>query len=133
MAIITAADQNTVVTAFVQQHLFITIWNTKSKVLQYDPSHAPLVKLLEAHKDVFDEGLGTLRGTKAKIYVESDAEPKFFKARPVLYGLKSKVEDELERLQKEGILSPVELGEWAAPIVPLLKPNNTIRICGDYK
>ena len=27
----------------------------------------------------------------------------------------------------------MEHSEWAAPIVPVKKPDNTIRICGDYK
>ena len=31
------------------------------------------------------------------------------------------------------IISPVEFSEWAAPIVPVAKPNGTVRICGDYK
>ena len=55
------------------------------------------------------------------------------KARPVPYALKAKVELELDRLQSEGILSPVEFSEWAAPIVPVVKQDGTVRICGDYK
>ena len=70
--------------------------------------------------------LGKLTGTKAKIYVDP-------KATPVPYALKAKVELELDRLQCEGILSPDEFSEWAAPIVPVVKLDRTVHICGDYK
>ena len=50
-----------------------------------------------------------------------------------LYALKGKVKQELERLESTGIISPVEFADWAAPIVPMVKTNGTIRICGDYK
>jgi hypothetical protein len=43
------------------------------------------------------------------------------------------VEEELERLQREGILRPVESSEWAAPIVVVRKGDDSIRICGGYK
>ena len=55
------------------------------------------------------------------------------KARPVPLALKVKVEKELNRLQSEGIISPVEFTEWAAPIVPVVKQDGSVRICGDYK
>lgn len=32
-----------------------------------------------------------------------------------------------------GILKPVETSEWTTPIVPILKRDGSIRICGDYK
>ena len=86
-----------------------------------------------AHKDVFGEGLGTLKGTEAKIYVDPSAPPKFMKTRPVPYALKAKVAKELDRLQSEGIISPVVFTEWAAPIVPVVKQDGSMRICGDYK
>ena len=70
---------------------------------------------------------------EAKIYVDRNASPRYVKASPVPYALKKGVEDELERLEKEGIISPVEFSEWAAPIVPVVKSNGEVRICGDYK
>ena len=81
--------------------------------------------------------LGTLNGPKANIYVEPNTEPKYMKACAVPYTLKAKVEQELERLQGEGIISPVEFSEWAAPIIapiiPVVKSNGSLRICEDYK
>ena len=49
------------------------------------------------------------------------------------YALKSKIEDELTRLEKERVIRPVEFLQWAAPIVPIVKGDGTIRVCGDYK
>lgn len=89
--------------------------------------------LLRKYSNVFKEGLGTLKGTQAKIYVDQNAKPKYFKARPVPYALKDKIEQELDRLEKEGTIEKVEFSEWAAPIVPIMKPDKTVRICGDYK
>ena len=44
----------------------------------------------------------------------------------------SKIKLELDRLFKEGTIEPVELSEWATPIVPIVKEDGTIRIW-DYK
>lgn len=43
------------------------------------------------------------------------------------------METELERLTKQGIIEPVMFLELAAPILPVLKPDNTVCICVDYK
>ena len=40
---------------------------------------------------------------------------------------------ELDRLEKEGIIEPVDFSDWAAPIVPVVKRDGSVRICGDYK
>ena len=44
------------------------------------------------------------------------------------------MEKELEHLVRLGIIEPIQLAEWAAPIVPVLKANKkSVRICGDFK
>ena len=53
---------------------------------------ASLSAVLEKHSDVFSEGLGTLTGAKANIYVDSSQPPKFCKPRSVPYAMKRKVE-----------------------------------------
>ena len=39
----------------------------------------------------------------------------------------------MERLEKEGTIEALQLSEWAAPIVPAMKCDGSIRLCGDYK
>ena len=81
--------------------------------------HSPLTTLLEKYSEVFKKGLGKLIGHEAKLYVDQDASPRFCRARPVPYALRDKVEAELERLNKEGIIQPVQFADWAAPIIQL--------------
>ena len=60
-------------------------------------------------------------------------KPKFCKPRTVPFALKDKVEKELDRLESLKIISPVQHSKWAAPIVPVVKKNGMVRLCGDYK
>lgn len=30
------------------------------------------------------------------------------------------------------MLIPIEHSKWATPVVPVLKPDNTVRLCGDF-
>ena len=99
-----------------------------AKVYQVDK-----VDFLKPYESVFSEGMGTLKGMKAKFYVDDTVKPRFCKPRPVPFALRAKVEDELDRMQDAGIIRPVEFSEWAAPIVPVLKSTGAVRICGDYK
>ena len=92
-----------------------------------------LEEVLKEFKEVFQDELGMLKGVTAKIYTDPGATPSFYSARPVPYALREKVEAGLERLQKQGIIEPVQFSDWAAPIVPILKNDGSVRICGDYK
>ena len=56
-----------------------------------------------------------------------------FKVRTIPFSLKDKVETELERLQRLGIITPVKHSNWATPVVPVLKQNGTITLYGDYR
>ena len=94
----------------------------------------PLARILERHSKIFNDELGTLKGHQAKIYVDPGAQPRFCKARTVPYAMRRLVEEELERLQKEGIIEPVQFADWAAPVVPVLKSDRkSLRLCGDFK
>lgn len=89
--------------------------------------------LLERYSELFTEELGTIKSFCAKLNVDPEACPKFFKARTVPYALKSAIEDELDRLEGEGIVEKVTHSEWATPIVAVPKPDGRVRLCGDFK
>ena len=82
---------------------------------------------------VFSEGIGTIINVTATLSVQDGSVPKFLKARQVPYALKDEIEKELNSLEGQGIISKVKTSEWATPIVPVMKKNGTVRICGDYK
>lgn len=43
------------------------------------------------------------------------------------------LDKELDELSRVGVLEKIETSEWATPIVPILRADVCIRICGDYK
>ena len=63
----------------------------------------------------------------------TDATPRFFKPQPVPFAIKDAISQELDRLEKQGIISKVPHSQWATPIVPVPKKDGKFHICGDYK
>jgi hypothetical protein len=90
-------------------------------------------EIINKYPDLFKSELGMLKDMKVRLHLDDSVPPRVMKARTVPYSLREKVDTELERLQKEGVIQPVEFSDWASPIVPVLKPTGEVRICGDYK
>ena len=111
------------------------LWQRSVDVHQVSSSSVSsgLNAVLDRHVDLFKEELGLVKGVKATLSVDKTATPRFFRARSVPFALRDRVEAELDKLVKEGILHPVQFSDWAAPIVPVVKKDGSIRICGNYK
>ena len=90
-------------------------------------------QLLQQYESLFSEGVGTLKGHKTDLKVEEGCQPSFHKPRQVPHALHPKVEAELTHLERDGILSTVEYSEWATPIVPVVKRNGSVCVCGNFK
>lgn len=88
--------------------------------------------LIKKYEKLFRNELGTFNKYRVHLKIKPDIQLKFFKARPVPLALKHKVEGELQRLSDLGILERVEHSEFATPIVPVLRSDGGIRICGDF-
>ena len=65
--------------------------------------------------------------------LEENVSNVFLPPRPLAFALKSKVDVELDRLLRLGIIYPVEFSDWATPIVPVAKASGDVRICADFK
>ena len=82
---------------------------------------------------MFKDELGTVQPYRATLHVQPNAKPRFFKPRPVPFAIRDAIGQELDRLEKQGILRRVDHSEWAAPIVAVPKKDGRFRLCGDYK
>ncbi|UYV79768.1 K02A2.6-like [Cordylochernes scorpioides] len=116
-------------------------WMEALGILPTQPYKVDMIKVTENNlptqlhrfRELFSPGYGVFKGVRARLLVDPEVKPRFFKSRPIPYALKEKISREFDRLVKAGILKPVRHAEWAAPIVPVLKSDQTIRICGDFK
>ncbi|KAL5517154.1 hypothetical protein EMCRGX_G002638 [Ephydatia muelleri] len=106
-------------------------WSMVNHVLM--EKNGRLEALMRKYEELFKPAMGAIQGVKAKLTVKADAHPKFCKARSVPFSIKQRVGEELDRLEKEGIVERVMHSDWATPIVPVPKKDGTFRICGDYK
>ena len=92
-----------------------------------------LENLLAKYPGIMKDTLGRVTDIKAKLRLKDGSTPIFMKARPVPYNLRTKVEAELERLEQEGIITPVPWSDWATPVMVVPKPDGSVRLCGDFK
>ncbi len=92
-----------------------------------------LKEVLQEFPEVFAPGLGTYSGPPVKLHMYPQSMPICLKARKIPIALRRKVDAEIDRLCECGVLVPVSTTEWGTPVVPVLKPDGSIRLCGDYK
>ena len=67
--------------------------------------------MLQKHKLLFSEELGTIRPQKATLHVKPDATPNLFKPRPVPFAIKRAIGQELDRLEGQGIIRKVDCSD----------------------
>ena len=82
---------------------------------------------------LFGPGVGTVQGHEARITLTAEANPRFHRPRPVLYALQEKVNQELDRMQREGVIRPVEKSDWATPVVVIRYSETVWRLHGHDK
>ncbi|XP_064466996.1 uncharacterized protein K02A2.6-like [Ornithodoros turicata] len=84
--------------------------------------------------DVFDSSPGLIKEFQAKIIVKDGSTPVFCKARSIPFAVRNAVAEQLDELEKTGIVKHVTQSEWATPLVVVPKKNGEgLRLCGEYK
>ena len=110
-------------------------WNQDSIELNGKVHKLPITKeyMLKEYSDVF-KGIGTLPGGPYHIRLKEQYRLVQHPPRSVPVAMQDANKAELERLTKEGIITEVkEHTEWINSIVPVMKPNGSLRLCLDPK
>lgn len=90
--------------------------------------------LVADYPNVFStKSIGAIKHFKIDINLKENAKPIFYKPYTMPYSLRDRTKKEIDRLVSLGILYPVRHSNWATPMIPVEKPNDEIRICGDCK
>ena len=90
--------------------------------------------ILSEFKCVFDiNNHAKVVGRKATLVLKKDAVPKFANPYTVPIAFKPQVEAEIDKMVDSGFWTPVTESKWATALVPVMKSNNQVRLCGNYK
>ncbi|XP_062704251.1 uncharacterized protein K02A2.6-like [Aedes albopictus] len=92
-----------------------------------------LAKLLDKYSGLFSDELGKYKYETVSLEVEETARPVFKKPRQVPFKFQEKMIRQLDDMERSGIITKCDSSPWATPLVPVLKPDGELRLCGDYK
>ncbi|XP_046330984.2 uncharacterized protein K02A2.6-like [Haliotis rufescens] len=101
-------------------------------VVNKEDSPVTMKDVTSKYPELF-EGDGKLEG-ELHLEIDESATPVQIPCRKVPVAMKPKLKDELERLVKMNIITPVtDPTDWISAMVVVVKPNGKIRLCIDPK
>lgn len=83
--------------------------------------------------EIFKEKIGCVPHYTVSLKLREGATPVFFRERNIPYALTTRVEEELNTLEAEGIITKCETSDWGSPLVVIPKKDGGVRLCVDYK
>ncbi|XP_046608877.1 uncharacterized protein K02A2.6-like [Neodiprion virginianus] len=123
--------------SFIKMHgaqsLFTPILQVNAKEISSFDKTAFTKELSVKYKNVVRQDFSPIIGLGlVSLKLKPDAKPVFYKARNVPFRLVEPVDSALDNWESYDILEPVPASLYATPIVPILKKDGDVRICGDY-
>ena len=88
--------------------------------------------LLHKYSDLFNESPGLCSVGECKIEIQPGSEVVNLPPHRVPMHLKEAVNKEVKTLEEKGIIVQSS-AEWSSPVVPVKKPNGSIRLCIDFR
>lgn len=95
-------------------------------------AQSTLSSLRSQFASVFVKQPGHCRKIKVHLELKQNHKPVYVPARKVPYASIDAVTEELDRLEKAGIITPTTYSDWAAPLLATKRSDGRIRIVGDY-
>lgn len=95
-----------------------------------------LTKLIDCFGEtVFNNTIGKLKDYEVKLHIDKNVPPVAQRERRIPFALREKVNKELEKLERAGIIEDVtdEPTPWLNPLVIVPKSDGTIRLCVDMR
>ena len=79
-------------------------------------------------------GVGKLKGFQLQLHIDKSVRPVAQPPRRIPFGLRAKVEAELQHLLDDDVIEPAQgPTPWISPVVVTPKPNGEIRLCVDMR
>ncbi len=92
-----------------------------------------LNKVLDEFREVFSESPGCATDAKCTITIKEGAEPVNLPVRRIPFSLRDGVRAAIDKMVEDGVIERVEDSPWCSPIVPVKKPDGSVRVCVDYR
>lgn len=89
--------------------------------------------MLYEFKELFNEELGDYKHLEVHLELTSDIQPIYQKNRCIPIAYKWAVEKGLKSLEDSGVIRKCDTCQWGTPLVSVLKPIGSSRLCADYK
>lgn len=89
--------------------------------------------LLKKFPGVQKRELSGHEGPLINIELKEGSHPKFCKARRIPYGLIEPVNEALNEMIEQKMITPVDQSDWATPVLFVKKSDGQLRVVGDYK
>ena len=88
--------------------------------------------LKETFPEVFQGGLGRYNKMTVKFELKDNIQPGFKKKRNVPFVSLLQINEELDRLERTGVLLKIEYSQWASPTVYVKNKSKETRVCADF-